>query len=523
MKGGWWCLCAGFFSFLFHASNAQTQAPQGPTPHSGLCEDQLANCASYGSQACSGVYLPWATVNCPKTCNLCPGATPPNRAPCLDTLTTCAAYDTQQACSGVYLTWATDNCRKTCNLCLCEDKLSDCQQYRQYACVGHYEDWAREHCAKTCNLCQHSAQQTQTTQPPNPSCALPTGQTLLMKAVAGAPGDVWHLWTSPNTANDDLPQAVTLDSHVVSHYKSALANELDTCGFDTIKVSIYKDCVEKASLVFSGRLSAQSDWFSGDRLLYSSFGDLSPTLSASVRFQMEGDPMTGREFYVGGPGNSCDGSGWFFVSTRKSCPYEAHGPKPAFLYASGHTKQPFQPGYLESGDVLAIFGQGGSCTQGKTTPSSARTPSCVYKSQRYQPGQWWQDGCQFNCTCEHGPSGFYKCFDLCVTYADVPADCPLVKDPGECCAKPRCHANRHTGCTYKSHTYAKGETWTDGCDFRCSCQDAASGRYECTTRCLDFTPPHECHMLPPLPGKCCSRPVCPHHIHIQYPDGYVAD
>ena len=63
---------------------------------------------------------------------------------------------------------------------------------------------------------------------------LPAGETLLLKGVAGAPGDLWNLWSSPNTANTNVPAAQTLDSGFAAHFKSALANRLDTCDFDKV-------------------------------------------------------------------------------------------------------------------------------------------------------------------------------------------------------------------------------------------------------------------------------------------------
>ena len=39
---------------------------------------------------------------------------------------------------------------------------------------------------------------------------------------------------------------------------------------------------------------------------------------------------------------------------------------------------------------------------------------CIYKSKIYQQGQKWQDGCEYNCTCEDATTGFYRCKDLWV-------------------------------------------------------------------------------------------------------------
>ena len=38
------------------------------------------------------------------------------------------------------------------------------------------------------------------------------------------------------------------------------------------------------------------------------------------------------------------------------------------------------------------------------------------------------------------------------------------------------------GCMYKNNLYQHGQSWNDGCDYKCTCKDGVSGRYECTTR-----------------------------------------
>lgn len=37
-------------------------------------------------------------------------------------------------------------------------------------------------------------------------------------------------------------------------------------------------------------------------------------------------------------------------------------------------------------------------------------------------------------------------------------------------------------CLYEDQTYQQGQTWNDGCDYKCTCVDGNEGRYECTGR-----------------------------------------
>ena len=38
------------------------------------------------------------------------------------------------------------------------------------------------------------------------------------------------------------------------------------------------------------------------------------------------------------------------------------------------------------------------------------------------------------------------------------------------------------GCVYKGVDHRQGDTWDDGCDYRCQCSDANSGLYTCTRK-----------------------------------------
>jgi hypothetical protein len=34
---------------------------------------------------------------------------------------------------------------------------------------------------------------------------------------------------------------------------------------------------------------------------------------------------------------------------------------------------------------------------------------CFYKGRIYAQAEYWLDGCDYNCTCVNGQTGFYKC------------------------------------------------------------------------------------------------------------------
>ncbi|XP_045194129.2 CCN family member 5-like [Mercenaria mercenaria] len=77
------------------------------------------------------------------------------------------------------------------------------------------------------------------------------------------------------------------------------------------------------------------------------------------------------------------------------------------------------------------------------------------------------------------------------------------------------------GCVYKSQIYQQGQTWRDGCKLSCHCLDGFSGQYTCNELCLIWDLPLQCHMQPPVAGKCCGKPYCPEGFTVNYPPGYV--
>ncbi|XP_045194340.2 uncharacterized protein LOC123549964 isoform X2 [Mercenaria mercenaria] len=65
-------------------------------------------------------------------------------------------------------------------------------------------------------------------------------------------------------------------------------------------------------------------------------------------------------------------------------------------------------------------------------------------------------------------------------------------------------------CVYKNNQYSQGQTWFDGCDYRCTCDDASSGSYRCKRRCPEFfNVPIGCiWVVDPNDPSCCKVPQC---------------
>lgn len=67
---------------------------------------------------------------------------------------------------------------------------------------------------------------------------------------------------------------------------------------------------------------------------------------------------------------------------------------------------------------------------------------CVYKQTVYKQGQMWNDGCNYNCTCDDASRGHYKCDDRCPQYFYLPPQCHYLQDPKDsCCQVANCDFN----------------------------------------------------------------------------------
>ncbi|KAJ8302983.1 hypothetical protein KUTeg_019379 [Tegillarca granosa] len=207
-------------------------------------------------------------------------------------------------------------------------------------------------------------------------------------------------------------------------------------------------------------------------------------------------------------------------------------------------------------------GPSGQNPNPQTTYSSisGQQTACIYKGKVYQKGQTWQDGCDYNCVCENPSLNSYKCDARCKVYSGVPSFCTMMPDPNDACCKTiRCTApngqqltpmlpgntptqsptlspdiihvvplgthNVFTGtglpvpgtngitggrnvCMYKNKIYQQGQSWDDGCDYVCTCEDGSTGRYKCTSKCPKFPPlPKYCKFVN-VPGDCCPSLSC---------------
>ncbi|XP_071172213.1 uncharacterized protein [Mytilus edulis] len=329
-----------------------------PTPiitttdlHPG-CTDVVENCANFGHYVCQPPYDAWARRNCQHYCGMCVNQMTTSTPPCVD--------KNPSACAEIG--------PDVCTLLI---------------------DFAKENCARQCKFCHESA---------TPS---PNGYVLLMKGVTGVgtypPGvtDLFGLWNSTKTINEFNLEARALTPNFPGHYKPILSNNWTFLCLDKVRVSIYKNGVEKAFMLFNATGADKMSWFTPSRIIDSSWVDLQS--STKQYFAMSQDPDFLREFYASqnADKSKCYSTGWMFISTANRCFFETNK-KPAFYYAPGQSSANWVYNNQGVGDVFTI--------QGHST-----SPGCLYKGSRFYQGDNWEDGCDFNCTCDDEQNGHYSC------------------------------------------------------------------------------------------------------------------
>merc|ERR1719204_1037376 len=202
---------------------------------------------------------------------------------------------------------------------------------------------------------------------------------------------------------------------------------------------------------------------------------------------------------------------------------------------------------------------------------------CVYNGRKYYQSQTWTVGCDLECICDDAGVGLYSCQSRCANYGTLPANCKLVKPPGECFAKPECEFNTQVGhftgkgqpsgpgdngfkttpppcvdklsncasfdaasctsdsygpwalencrktcnlcnaggvpgpddrCVYKGNAYKQGQSWQDGCEKICVCENASFGYYRCDNQCPEYyNMPPGCALVP-MAGQCRKAMRC---------------
>ncbi|XP_044265638.1 putative epidermal cell surface receptor isoform X3 [Tribolium madens] len=139
---------------------------------------------------------------------------------------------------------------------------------------------------------------------------------------------------------------------------------------------------------------------------------------------------------------------------------------------------------------------------------------CSKGGLTYEEGEKLEIGCESVCTCRNGKM---QCEDRCLK--PMVRKGKKIEDPlciekdteDKCCAVLVCTADTETEpleiCTFKNHTYNRGESFNKDCDEVCTCEIA--GKTSCKPRCPPVNKTNDkCVQVQDPNDSCCKKLLC---------------
>eukprot|EP00118_Oscarella_pearsei_P008462 m.43707 g.43707 ORF g.43707 m.43707 type:complete len:221 (+) comp33463_c0_seq8:969-1631(+) len=168
-----------------------------------------------------------------------------------------------------------------------------------------------------------------------------SGLTLIFKITAGV-SNAQALYRSSQTLNEDLTSVLSPKTGVRSHYKNSLALAENWRAFaaQEVHVVLYKEGNEELRLVFDGRFTTHTNWFSKSRLVLSPYTDVQS--STQNHFSLQGHQRSDldRSFYINRNYGGCHiDQGWLVLtgsSKGPPCAWE-RGRNIKIMYSKGST------------------------------------------------------------------------------------------------------------------------------------------------------------------------------------------
>ncbi|XP_061189889.1 uncharacterized protein LOC133197724 [Saccostrea echinata] len=158
---------------------------------------------------------------------------------------------------------------------------------------------------------------------------------------------------------DDDQCATTAKSPLcTSDYRTSAIDQWESMNISQVRVQLHKSSTKVAEVVFNGTDTTKTSWFMPDRILSSSWADVTPTQSYNY-FSIQGDTngqYSWRNFQIwhnyGGCPNDVFWMGSSFAVPGHGCPQEQNSTK-QYFYCPSTTKCSFQNN-RDIADVMTI-------------------------------------------------------------------------------------------------------------------------------------------------------------------------
>jgi hypothetical protein len=182
------------------------------------------------------------------------------------------------------------------------------------------------------------------------------GYTLVYKLTSGVAASGAALWTASAPTNDD-DRTLLGTGRATKPYVSRLVTKLWNLGFpiSEVRVSVVASGKEAKFFRFDGKGSSVVNWFDSKRVLFSSYTDVSPTMTANM-FSIVGDASGHREWFINREYGGCTvDAGWLVADwAPDGCMWESAHPATRVLYAPGTTAATWATGG-KLADALLVY------------------------------------------------------------------------------------------------------------------------------------------------------------------------
>ncbi|XP_021365473.1 uncharacterized protein LOC110458195 isoform X2 [Mizuhopecten yessoensis] len=147
-----------------------------------------------------------------------------------------------------------------------------------------------------------------------------------------------------------------------NNYRHSMIDRWDSSGVDKVRVELYKEGELVAHIVFNGKGSTSTSWFSQDQVLSSNWFDLKETNTEKGKhfsFLGYSNNNINRRLYINKlwAGGCRLHKGWMVVvegvTRGQGCGYETYRSYPVFLYIP-HTYADYFDDFKSEADVFAI-------------------------------------------------------------------------------------------------------------------------------------------------------------------------
>ncbi|XP_078381758.1 uncharacterized protein LOC144664478 isoform X1 [Oculina patagonica] len=180
------------------------------------------------------------------------------------------------------------------------------------------------------------------------------GWTMVFKLVSGVSADVYQLWSSEDSLNENNAEALNVISSLREHYKNRFVQNWQTVNPKEVRVALYTNGSEVLSLFFDSVDADKENWFSKYRLTQAPWNDVKS--EPHNYFSIIGHPPE-RAFFINRNYGGCEvDAGWLLVSSDGKCAFEYRLPTIAIMYSKLETYTSWDS-YENVGiaDVLAVF------------------------------------------------------------------------------------------------------------------------------------------------------------------------